>query len=155
MNKDIIESFYQAFQKRDADGMAACYHPQVVFSDPAFGQLQGEDARLMWKMLCESGRDLQIEYSSISINNDTGKARWEAFYTFSKTGRKVHNIIDAQFEFKDGKIIKHTDNFNLYRWARQALGLQGWLLGGTSFFKSSLQKQTRRALERYKAKLEK
>jgi len=152
MYEHLIESFYQAFQKRDAEGMAACYHPQVVFRDPAFGQLQGEDAILMWKMLCESGRDLQIEYSSISAKDNTGKAKWEAHYTFAKTGRKVHNIIDAQFEFEDGKIIKHTDYFNLHRWARQALGWQGWLLGSTSFFRRSLQKQTRRALERYKAK---
>ena len=37
--------------------------------------------------------------------------------------------ISTAYEFKDGKIIKHTDKFDFYRWSRQALGLMGWVLG--------------------------
>ncbi|MGH2565783.1 MAG: hypothetical protein ACRDE5_14800, partial [Ginsengibacter sp.] len=77
---------------------------------------------------------------------------WEAWYTFSKTGRKVHNIIDAQFEFKDFKIIRHTDSFNLHKWASQALGWKGWLLGGTKFFATKINAQTCRSLTDFKEK---
>jgi hypothetical protein len=36
----------------------------------------------------------------------------------------VLNIIDAEFEFNsEGLIIKHTDTFNFYAWAKQALGI--------------------------------
>ena len=41
-----------------------------------------------------------------------GSAHWEADYTFSATKRKVHNVVDARFELRDGLIVKHTDVFD-------------------------------------------
>ncbi len=126
--------------------MAACYHDEVEFSDPGFGTLKGDQAKAMWQMLIErSGGKLKVVFSNVT---DT-TAHWEAFYEFSKTGRKVHNKIDARFEFKDGKIYRHQDHFNLWAWSRQALGASGFLLGYTSFFKNKLQKQTRKLLTSY------
>ncbi|WP_439151156.1 nuclear transport factor 2 family protein [Winogradskyella sp.] len=60
-------------------------------------------------------KDFKVVYSNIKTNGNNASAHWEAFFTFSKTGRKVHNKIDASFEFKDGLIIKHTDGFNLHK----------------------------------------
>ena len=94
-------------------------------------------------------RSLKITVSNIKIEENNGTAYWEAFYTFSKTGRKIHNKINASFKLKDGLIIDHKDDFNLHRWAKQALGFKGFLLGGTSFFKTKLKKQTNSLLERY------
>ena len=45
------------------------------------------------------------------------------------TGRPVHNIIDAQFTFRDGLIVTHIDTFNLWRWSRMALGPKAVALG--------------------------
>ena len=132
--KSLIETFYTAFQKKDAATMISCYHDNIIFQDPAFGELNGEDAKAMWRMLCQNATDLRIEFSDISASLKKGSAHWEAWYSFSKTGRKVHNIVEAEFEFKDSKIIKHTDTFNLHKWASQAMGWKGKLLGGTSFF---------------------
>jgi ketosteroid isomerase-like protein len=149
-NTQLITEFYTAFSQHDYARMAACYHDEVEFTDPAFGSLKGEQAKAMWKMLLErSGGKLKIVFSKIEANEKGGRAHWEAFYEFSKTGRPVHNKIDAQFEFKDGKIIKHIDHFNLWRWSQQALGLSGWLLGSTTFFKNKLQLQTSKALKDY------
>ena len=105
----------------------------------------------MWRMLCSSqkNKNFIINYSNIKFSDDKSTAKWEAHYTFSKTGRKVHNKISAEFEFKDGKISKHTDNFNLYRWAQQAFGLSGYLIGWTSFFRKKLQEQTNAMLSKY------
>ena len=127
--KILIESFYAAFAKRDAAGMVACYHPQVVFRDPVFLELDAPRAKAMWKMLCERGKDLRIEASGIEASGDTGKAHWEAWYSFSVTGRNVHNVIDAKFRFQDGLIIRHDDSFGFWRWTRMALGPAGVLLG--------------------------
>ena len=49
-NAQLIQTFYTAFQNRDAAGMAACYHPEVVFSDPVFPHLEGPKAIAMWQM---------------------------------------------------------------------------------------------------------
>lgn len=149
--KKLIETFYNAFKHLDAETMVSCYHKDIVFEDPAFGVLKGNKAKNMWRMLCESqnGKDFKMNFSNIEANTLNGSASWEAFYTFSKTGRKVHNVIRASFEFKDGKIIKHKDDFNLHKWARQALGFKGFLLGNTKFFKSKLNAQTNHFLSKF------
>ena len=40
-NQQTVERFYQAFAQLDADTMAACYAPDVVFEDEVF-QLNGQ-----------------------------------------------------------------------------------------------------------------
>jgi ketosteroid isomerase-like protein len=148
-SQQLITEFYTAFANHDYKRMAACYHNEVEFTDPAFGTLKGDQAKAMWKMLIErSEGKLKVVFSDIT---DTS-AHWEAFYVFSKTGRNVHNEIDARFEFKDGKIYRHHDHFNLWAWSRQALGTSGLLLGYTTFFKNKLQAQTRKLLAGYMGK---
>lgn len=112
-NERLIEKFYQAFQKRDYKSMNECYHPDIEFSDAVFKDLKGDRAKAMWEMLCSRAADLDIVFTNVKANDKTGSAHWDATYTFSKTGNKVLNSIDAQFEFRDGKIIKHTDTFDL------------------------------------------
>ena len=152
--KSIIENFYRAFDNLDAESMIDCYHKDIKFEDPAFGVLNGEKAKNMWRMLCNSqkGKDFMVKASNIVYNNMKGTADWEAYYTFSKTRRKVHNVINAEFEFKDGKIIKHFDQFDLYKWSKQALGFKGLLLGWTTFFKKKLNAQTNKLLSEFEKK---
>lgn len=153
--KQVVETFYNAFKNLDAETMVSCCHESIVFEDPVFGVLKGDHAKNMWRMLCEfqKGKDFKITYSNIEANDLNGTAHWEAFYTFSKTGRKVHNEIQSRFEFKDGKIIKHTDTFDLYKWSKQAFGLKGFLLGKTTFFKKKLNTQTNSLLSKFERTL--
>ena len=128
-NAALIERFYACFRARDAAGMAACYHPEAVFSDPAFGELRGAEVGAMWTMLCSRATDLEVHASGVQAGAERGEAHWDARYTFTQTGRKVHNSIDARFLFRDGLIVRHDDRFSFWRWARQALGPVGLLLG--------------------------
>ncbi|MEK6807379.1 MAG: nuclear transport factor 2 family protein [Pseudomonadota bacterium] len=146
-NEQLIQRFYSAFQKKDHAGMAACYHKDVVFSDPVFIGLKGDRARGMWKMLCISGADLRLEYDKVMADEEVGSAHWDAWYTFSKTGRKVLNRIDATFQFRDGLIYRHNDNFDLHAWAGQALGLPGKLLGGTGFMQGKIRAMAGKSLD--------
>lgn len=148
-NAQLIEKFYTAFQSRNADGMCACYHPEVTFTDPAFGTLRGAQATAMWQMLCGRGKDLQITFSNIFADDARGSAHWEAKYTFSKSRHSVHNIIEAEFVFKDGLIFQHTDRFNLWKWSSMALGVTGTLLGWTPFIQSAIRKNARKQLEKF------
>ena len=100
-------------------------------------------------MLCASGTDLKIDFEIISVSEDNVEAYWEATYTFKATGRKVFNKIQAHFILKDGLIVDHRDHFDLYKWAKQALGWKGYAIGFTSFFKSKLNKQTGKMLDNY------
>ncbi len=150
---ELIDRFYRSFQQRDAEGMVACYHKDVSFSDPVFPGLQGDRARNMWRMLCARGQDLEATYRDIATDEAgaTGRAHWEASYTFSQTGRKVVNVIDAKFRFRDGLIIDHVDSFSLWRWSRQALGPTGRLLGWTPFLRFALRRKAARSLDQFEA----
>ncbi len=149
--KSTIETFYKAFGELDADTMSSCYHNDIIFEDPAFGVLKGNRAKAMWQMLCDSqkGKDFKVIASNIEGNSNVGSAHWEAFYNFSKTGRRVHNKIDATFKFKDGLIIEHKDEFNLVKWAKQAMGFKGLLFGTLGYFKTKLNQQTNYLLDKY------
>ena len=145
----LIHRFYDSFAALDATGMGACYHREIVFSDPAFGELHGPEAGAMWAMLCERGKDLEVGASKVEADDERGRAHWEARYTFGPTGRPVHNRIDAEFEFRDGLIIRHTDRFDFWAWARQALGPAGLLLGWTPVVRNKVRSTARRSLETY------
>lgn len=150
-NQQLITRFYQAFQKKDAAGMAACYHQDIHFTDAAFPDLHGPQAGMMWKMLTERGKDLKVEFRDVRADDKTGSAHWDAYYTFTKTGRSVHNSIDARFEFKDGLIIRHVDTFDFHRWAGQALGPAGKLLGGFGFMQKKVQTMAAAGLAEFTA----
>ena len=145
-HQQLIQRFYQAFQNRDAAAMNACYHQDIEFSDPVFVGLKGDEARAMWDMLCSGASDLKLEFDKVQADERQGSAHWQAWYAFSQTGHQVHNVIDAEFEFADGLIIRHTDRFDLHRWCTQALGPVGRLLGGFGFFQNALRKKVRTRL---------
>jgi len=151
--KEVIEGFYAAFQNKDAEEMVSFYHDDIEFTDPAFGDLKGEHAKNMWRMLLSRSADLTLEFSDVHADGNKGQAHWDANYTVGRTGRKVLNKIDAEFTFKDGKIIRHIDTFDLHKWAKQALGFKGMLLGGTSFFKGKLNGQSNGMLVKFENKL--
>jgi hypothetical protein len=150
-NIELLQRFYLAFSRRDHAAMAACYHPQVHFTDEVF-DLQGWKAAAMWRMLCERGADLRIEFGNLQADDSRGRAHWEAWYSFSLTRRKVHNVIDAEFEFRDGLILRHVDRFDFYRWSRQALGLPGLLLGWTGKVRDKVKATAAANLDSFIAK---
>ena len=152
-NAELITHFYTSFAKGDAEGMVSCYDKVIQFKDPAFGALKGEDAKNMWRMLLNRNKgNIHITFNNVKADNKTGSANWVAEYVFSATGRKVINVISAEFEFANGKIIKHTDTFNIYKWAKQAFGLKGYLLGWTSFMQGKIQQQANASLKKYSEK---
>jgi ketosteroid isomerase-like protein len=151
-NQQLIEEFYTCFKNKDYKGMQACYADNAVFNDAVFKNLNAAQVKAMWQMLISTAKDFKIEFSNISSDGKLVYAHWDAYYTFSKTGKKVINRIDATFEIENGKIIKHTDNFNFYTWARQALGTPGLLLGWTSVLKNKIQATAMENLEKFMSK---
>ncbi len=150
-NAELISRFYQAFQQLDAETMAACYAEDVQFSDPAFNDLRGRDAGDMWRMLTARAQNFSLTFDSVQADDQQGSARWVATYLFSKTGNTVVNHIQANFRFVDGKIVEHRDSFDLWRWARQALGTKGLLLGWTPLVQGAIRKQAMAGLHAWQA----
>lgn len=150
-NQQLIENFYHAFQRLDAEAMCACYADQVHFSDPVFSNLRGAEAGNMWRMLTSRAQNFSLVFDQVQANDTHGSARWIATYVFGQTGKVVVNEIEARFEFADGKIIRHRDHFDLWKWSRQALGLRGGLLGWATFFQEKVRLQASRNLQKFSA----
>ena len=148
-NAELINRFYQAFERRDHEAMAACYTDDAHFSDPVFTDLRGDEVRAMWRMFCLRGEDLEVRHSGVEADAERGSGHWDADYTFSGTGRKVHNEIDSSFRFRDGLIAEHTDSFDLWKWTRQALGAPGVLLGWSPPVQNKVRAQARETLAEF------
>jgi ketosteroid isomerase-like protein len=149
-NRELIDRFYTAFQKRDADAMNACYAPEIKFRDPAFGVLEGDRARAMWKMLNRpGGGGLELQYQVVDIEDSTGTATWQAQYAAPGTGRPVDNHIASKFWFENGLVARQEDTFDLYRWASMALGPAGRLLGWTPLMQGQIRKRATANLDKF------
>jgi hypothetical protein len=154
MSATTIKTLYAAFARLDGEAMQKCYAKDATFQDEVFSLQGREQVGGMWRMLCDAtkakGRDVwRLESSAITPKS----AHWEAHYRFSTTGRMVHNIIDAEFEFApDGTIRRHRDRFDFYRWSRQALGVPGVLLGWTPMLRKAIQAKAAQGLAAYLAK---
>ena len=147
----LITRFYQAFQQLDAHAMGECYTDDVLFSDPVFGELRGQEATDMWCMLTSRAKDFSLTFDQVQADTQRGSAHWVATYLFSQTGNIVINDIQARFVFRDGKICEHHDHFDLWRWSRQALGTKGVLLGWTPFVQNAIRAQAKKGLNAFQA----
>jgi len=149
-NQEVIERFYTAFQQLDYKTMQDCYSDDIVFSDPVFGLLRGEEAKAMWEMLCKNAKDFRLSFGDIELlDEEYATCRWTANYTFTRTGRHVENKIKAYMKLADGKIIEHSDAFRLSTWLAQAFGFKGVLFGWTGFMKRAVQKNARKNLDSF------
>ena len=146
---DVARQFYQAFSERDAEAMARLYHPHGTFSDPIFGTLNAAEAGAMWRMLLSRARTIVVTSQPLAATGETAVTRWEADYSFSQTGRQVHNVVTANMQMQDGLILRHVDNFDVWAWSRQALGLPGTLLGWTPAMHRKVSASALAGLQKY------
>ena len=153
-NEKTIHKFYTALANGEPNIMANCYDSTIQYRDPIFGLLQNNDVINMWSMLINKSQgNLRIELSDVKADEYLGSATWVVSYNYSATNKKVVNIIYANFHFKDGLIIKHTDYFDIWKWSAQALCLKGLLFGWTGFMQKKIQEKALSSFKKYKNKL--
>ena len=152
-NEQLVKRFYTAFQRLDYKTMQDCYSDDIIFSDPVFLLLKGDEVKTMWEMLCTRAKDFSLQFSDIQVlDEEYTTCNWSATYTFSQTGKKVVNHVKAFMKIKEGKIIEHSDAFRLSTWIGQALGWKGILFGWTGFMKRAVQKKARKNLAAFMQK---
>jgi ketosteroid isomerase-like protein len=150
----LLERYYRAFSTLDAEAMAACYHPEARFGDPAFPALQGSEVGDMWRMMSARASGFRLDITEApSTSHGRGRGACVAHYTFSATGRRVANPIASRFEFRDGLIAGQADSFPFWAWSRQALGVPGLLLGWTPLLQRKVQRQAGQGLAAFRSSL--
>lgn len=150
-NLATIERLYAALGRADGETMAACYAPSATFTDPVFVGLSDGEPADMWRMLTSRARDMTVELVDRSADDDRGAAHWVARYTFAQTGRLVVNDVRSAFRFDDaGLIVDQRDEFDFWRWTRQALGRRGLLLGWTPVVQHAVRDRAMAGLEAFR-----
>lgn len=150
-----VQRLYGAFARCDGEAMQALYAPQATFDDPVFSLQGAREIGGMWRMLCRSAKKRSgdvwsLEASEFHVEGDRGSAHWEATYLYGPADRRVHNVVDAAFEFDaEGLILHHVDHFDFPAWARQALGLPGRLFGWTPQLRRYAKRQAADKLARF------
>ncbi len=148
-SKEVVTKFYDAFKSKDFKTMQSLYAINARFNDEVFQGLNGFEAGKMWEMLLKSGKDMTVDYEILDTSKNTAKVQWIANYTFSKTGRKVRNVVTSEFEIEDGKIYTQRDKFSFGKWSKQALGFVPWLIGFTGIPQKKVQETAARGLNDY------
>jgi hypothetical protein len=74
-------------------------------------------------------------------------------YTFSDTGRKVRNVIDSRFTFRDQLVAEHRDTCNPRQWADMAFGgFKGFVAGRIApITRFKARRKLKRFVERHPA----
>ena len=148
--REVADTFYDAFARRDAETMAGLYADRATFDDPVFGHLEGGQVRAMWRMLLGRSADLTASHEVLEADHERVRVAWQADYTFGSTGRKVHNEIEARMLVLNGLIVEHKDAFSFWTWSRQALGPAGLVAGWTPLLRSKVRSQALAGLARVK-----
>jgi hypothetical protein len=106
----------------------------------------------MWAMLLTRAEDFGIEVNILEDSPARARVEWVAHYTFGATGRRVVNRIQTEMAIANGRIVRQVDQFSLWRWARQALGARGLLLGWTPMVQNRIRAQAAHSLREYARK---
>jgi hypothetical protein len=137
-NAALVTKRFTALGEHDAAPMKSCYHPRARFRDIAFELRTRDEIGDMWRMICSDDVGMKVlEFQVVEADDRAGRARVVEKYSFH-TGKPapddkvaVTNAIDSRFEFRDGRIWRHTDDCDAKAWARQAIGdgIKGFLAG--------------------------
>ncbi len=150
-NRATIQRLYGAMNGHDGETMAACYAEGATFTDPVFVGLRDGEPQDMWRMLVGRSRDMTVELVEHEADDRHGTARWVARYTFGQTGRPVVNEVRSLFQFDEaGLIADQHDDFDFWRWSRQALGPVGLLAGWTPVLQHSVRDKARGGLAAFR-----
>ena len=113
----LIQRFYRSFERRDVDGMVACYHTDVELSHPAISEVKSWRASAFWQMFCASARLLGVELTDLCAYDAITEAHWEARYA-ARSGRTIRQQMRATFRFRAGRIVRHDEHIEVADGAR-------------------------------------
>jgi len=143
----LVRRLFDRLAAHDAEGVAACYHPDVFYSDPLFPRLRGTAAADLWRLRFERLDRLEIRLDEASGDADGALARWRLAYRAGE--RRVSVPVRSMFAFRGGRIARHYDHFSLWRWGAQAHGRLGAALGWFGPFRWAARHRHGRELERF------
>ncbi|ANH80850.1 cyclase [Niabella ginsenosidivorans] len=149
-NIEIIDRFFTAFGNLNDRDLNALYSDDVIYSDPLFGLLQGQQVKEKWELVCKSVKELQLTViKKEEIDHEYATCQWKAEYVSASTGKPVIFYSKSFMRFADGRITEHSEGFRLTQWIAQVYGIKGRLFGWLNFMKRKVQAEYQERLNKY------
>lgn len=130
--RKLIQTYYDAFNNQDVDGMLACLGPGFVH-DVSQGERRKGKAPFK-EFLTHMNKSYRETLSNIAVMADTSGARAAAEFDLKgkylvtdpglpeAEGQSYKLRVGAFFEIRNGKITRVSTHYNLKDWTRQVLG---------------------------------
>ena len=113
---NVVERFAEAFNRRDVDGLLACFDADATYHDLFFGPHAGQAAlRGMFERMFREGSDYRWTMGTIVMDDRRAAAEWTFRYTATAAvprseGRKVRfsgmSIFELEGRDPDGGRIR-------------------------------------------------
>ncbi|WP_300601123.1 nuclear transport factor 2 family protein [Niabella sp.] len=149
-NIEIIDLFFTAFKNLDHQAMNALYSDDIVYSDPLFGMLEGEEVKDKWEMVCNDIRDFRLTViKTEEIDHEYATCQWKATWISSLSKKQIVFEAKSFMRFSGNQIIEHSDGFSLTKWIAQAYGITGQFFGWLNFMKRRVQRNYQQRLQQF------
>lgn len=115
---DPVERFAEAFNRRDVDGLLACFTGEATYRDLFYGPHAGAAAlRGMFERMFREGRDYRWSMDVVVMDDRRAAAEWTFGYTATAAvprseGRRVSFSGMSIFELEDGRIRAYREYAN-------------------------------------------
>ena len=112
---NLVERFAEAFNRRDVDGLLACFTEDATYRDLFYGPHAGQAAlRGMFERMFREGRDYRWQMDAIVMDAGRAAAEWTFGYTATAAvprseGRRVRMAGMSIFDLEDGRIRDYRE----------------------------------------------
>jgi steroid delta-isomerase-like uncharacterized protein len=113
---NLVERFAEAFNRRDVDGLLACFTEDATYRDLFYGPHAGRAAlRGMFERMFREGRDYRWQVNSVVMDAHRAAAEWTFGYTATAAvprseGRHVLFSGMSMFDLEDGRIRAYREH---------------------------------------------
>jgi len=145
-NKNVITGLYNAYKERNPELMASFYTEDASFKDEIFGEVTGQEIPKVWEVVHSTTSNFYLYFHIVNVNKNLATVNSQLSYTFKHTGRKIDISITSIFRFENGKIRHQVDEYSLWKWASQAFGVSGFLLGWNPKFKNKIRQSAQNTI---------
>lgn len=114
----ITRRLQRALRSGDLDSIARCYDANAEYSDPVLGGLGAGSARRAWSLILPLLRDPCWHFSVVDVGLCSSRSRSRLEFLFAPTARPVVLDISTVLCIRDGRIVRHDDEFSLSDWAK-------------------------------------
>lgn len=114
----VVKDFEAAFNRRDIDGLLACFTADASYADNFYGSHAGAAGlRAMFERMFREGREYVWTMERVVETDEAAAAEWSFRYVVTdavprSAGRRLHFRGMSFFELRQGRITAYRETFD-------------------------------------------